>query len=163
MPYRRRGNLTERSYRVIELAEKSAAELKHASVGPTHLALGLLREGEGVAATALQFHGINLEALNAALTASLTDSARTETTLDPELSADADKALDQAAAEAAELGHSYVGTEHILLAMLRDSDGVAATTLARHGFTFAMARARILWILGATPEKQEPFVAPAAV
>jgi ATP-dependent Clp protease ATP-binding subunit ClpC len=162
MPHRGRENFSERSCRVIELAEKSAIELGHGSVNATHLALGLMREGQGVAAAALQSHGIGLGPLAAELIAGLHRSTSAEIPSNPQLNAEAEGVLDRAAVEAEELDHPYVGTEHILLALLRDSRGLTAEAFARHGFSFDLARARVVWILNATPENHEPFIDPKA-
>ena len=76
---------------------------------------------------------------------------------------DTGQAEKQARAEARALGHRYVGTEHLLLALMRDRDGSPARVLARQGLAFDEARARILWILTADPQNPAPFVAPTAV
>lgn len=163
MTYRRRGNFTERAYRVVELASAYAEGQGHAVVTPLHIAIGLAREGEGVAATAIQLHGLKLDSLEAELAAELSGIASSAQPTKPQLTAECDALFDQAAAESEELGHLYTGTEHILLVLLRDSDSVTARLLSRHGFSFEMCRARILHILNAGVENPEPFVPPTSV
>ena len=152
-------NITERSYRVLELATIAATELGHSSVTPAHIALGLLREGEGVAATAIRTHGIPLKDLISGLEASLITSPVGQAT-EPELTSDSEQLIDRAVGEARALGHSYTGTEHFLLALLRDTNGSISQSLAQRGFSHAMARARILWILGGDPNAPQEFVTP---
>lgn len=159
MTYRRPGNFTERSHQVIELAAAFAAECGHSAVSPLHIAVGLLREGQGVAATALQLHGLNLGSLESELAAELS-KLPTSSQSEMQLSAEAQVLLEKASEASRELEHPYVGTEHFLLALARDSGGTARL-LSRHGFTFEMAKARVLYILNADLAK--PFVPPTGV
>ena len=152
-------NITERSYRVLELATIAATELGHASVTPAHIALGLLREGDGVAATAIKTHGVSVKDVVKEIEASLTPKPVNQATK-PELTSDSEQLIDRAVEEARALGHSYTGTEHFLLALLRDSAGSISQSLAQRGFSHAMARARILWILGGDPHAPQEFVTP---
>ena len=162
MVYRRPGSFTERSYRAIEQATMLAAEHRHAAVAPLHIAIALIRDAGSVAATSLHFHGLALDSLEHELATGLASLPTSDRATHPPLDAESEALLDQAAAEASALDHAYTGTEHILLAVLRDGESVAARTLARHGFTFEMAKARILYILNATVENQEPFIPPIA-
>jgi ATP-dependent Clp protease ATP-binding subunit ClpC len=152
-------NITERSYRVLDLATLAARELGHSAVLPAHIALGLLREGEGVAATAIQTHGVVLKDLMKDLESALTTQAAGQSTK-PELTPDAEQLIDRAVEEARSLGHPYTGTEHLLLALLRDPAASVSQLLANRGFSHAMARARILWILGGDPDAPQEFVTP---
>jgi ATP-dependent Clp protease ATP-binding subunit ClpC len=147
-------NLTERSRKALELAQSAA---RNDAVSPLHLVLGLIQEGGGVAVTALRFHGVAIEGLVEELTVLAADSAagRREPGIDALLSA--------AHAESESMDHPYVGTEHLLLALLRDPGSTTARALARHGMTYHDAKARILRILSADPMNPGPFAPPSAV
>jgi ATP-dependent Clp protease ATP-binding subunit ClpC len=164
MTYPRRHNFTERSHKVLELAHDVAKERGHGGISPVHLALGLLREGDGVAMTALRSHGIVPKTLEHELEEALAGTpVPAEPPAELSMTAGGEDLLTQARAEARALGHRYVGTEHLLLALMRDRDGSPARVLARQGLAFDEARARILWILTADPQNPAPFVAPTAV
>lgn len=153
-------NFTERVRKIVADAHSAATRLGHAEVGPIHLAAALIKEGEGVAATALQFHGFNLGNLERELT-KLIPAGAAPLTARPAMNAEAKLILVQAGAESKETNHAYVGTEHLLLALLRDATTPVAQTLGRGGFGHDQARARILWILTADPHDPAPFTQPA--
>src|SRR5688572_20299375 len=102
MTYRRPRNFTERSHRVIELASAFAAECGQSEVHPVHIAIAMIREGEGVAATALQFHGFSLGSLERELTAELS-SGPTSSQLEPQFTAESQALLDRAGEESSAL------------------------------------------------------------
>ena len=160
--YPRPRNFTERSHRVIELASEFAAEQGHEGVTPLHIAIGLIREGQGVAATALQLHGLRLDLLEQEL-AQAANVRSSDEVIGTPLARESAALVDQAAAESRELGHRYVGTEHILLALLRDPGADTGRVLAEHGFSHEMCKARVLYILNGDPANPLPFVPPTAV
>lgn len=156
-------NFTERARAALGLAHDIAREGGHGAVTPEHIALGILRHGDGVAVTALRFHGVPLEPVEKEIVEQLGTLAAQSTEREPLLDARASKLLRDAAAVSGELDHRYVGTEHLLLALLRDTDGTVARVLGRHGFGFNDAKARILWMLTTDTQNPSPFVPPSAV
>ena len=162
MTYPRRSSFTERLHDVLELAHRVASGLGHSAVSPVHLALGLLREGQGVAVTALRYHGVDLAIFKRVLEAAVVANPRApEPRATLAMTAAGEEVLAQARREAAALNHRYVGTEHLLLALMADPGSPTAEAFAERGLTPSLARARILWILGADPQNPAPFVAPA--
>ena len=159
-----RHNSTERSQRVLQIAFRIARKLGHEGVSPVHVALGLLGEGKGVAVTALRFHGVDVETVARELRETLPPSPiPLEPSTEPRLTSDGERLLSQARVEARDLGHPYVGTEHLLLALVRDTAGLPGRALARQGLTLADAKARIVWMLTTDPLNPAPFVSPRAV
>src|SRR5687768_18342922 len=114
-------NLTERVRRVLATAREEAVRLHHEYVGTEHLLLGLIREGEGVAAAVLQNLQVDLEEIQQKIEEQVKKCKATQTT-GPDLpyTSRAKKVLELAMSEARELNHSYVGTEHLLLGLLRE-------------------------------------------
>lgn len=158
-PFLQGHNVTERALEILDLARSAATERGHEGVSALHIALGLIQEGEGVGATALRFHGIALNALEQDLTqavAALPHRPQMKLALTP----DAEELLGRAATQAQALEHRYLGSEHLLLALLQDAAGVPARALARHGFRLEDAKARIQWILGSDIHNPEPYVGP---
>jgi ATP-dependent Clp protease ATP-binding subunit ClpC len=146
MLYNRYPNFTERNYKVLSLAQDIAKVRGDGAIAPLHVALGLLREGQGVAATVLHNHGIALETLEQEfLSAPLGTGQASGLPRELPLSADCERLLAQARTEAEQLRHSYVGTEHLLLALLRE--GSVSLALARHGLTSDTAKADVVVIL----------------
>jgi ATP-dependent Clp protease ATP-binding subunit ClpC len=147
-----RMNLSERSKKVVELAGTAATRFGESAISDVHLAIGLLEDAGGVATTAVQFHGIALDRVGEQLV------ELAELSLPQTVTVDA--LIATAHAESAAIGHPYVGTEHLLLALLRDKHSPVARLFGQHGFTYEMARARILWILHGDPQSLAPFSAP---
>jgi hypothetical protein len=137
---------TDRSRRVVHLAEEEARLLRHDHVGPEHLLLGLIYEGEGVAATALQSLGISLEELRHEVTERIGHGHAPVAGAIP-FSPLARKVLEQTLREALHLGHSYLGTEHLLLGLLCATDGVAAQVLVAAGADHDRVREQVLDLL----------------
>jgi ATP-dependent Clp protease ATP-binding subunit ClpA len=137
---------TDRARRVIPLAQEEAQRLNHNYIGTEHLLLGLLREGDGVAAKALASLGISLEAVRAQVE-ELIGQGQTAPTGHIPFTPRAKKVLDLSQREALQLGHNYVGTEHILLGLIREGDGVAEQVLARFGADHARLREQVLRLL----------------
>jgi ATP-dependent Clp protease ATP-binding subunit ClpA len=145
-------NFTERVRKVLALSREEAARLHHEYVGTEHVLLGVLREGEGVAATVLENVGIDMGALAARLDESVKHgNSATVTGPDLPYTSRAKKVLELAMAEARDLNHSYVGTEHLLLGLLREEKGIAAQVLVDAGLTLDVARSAVLTILGTNP------------
>ena len=142
---------TDRARRVLVTAQEEARLLQHNFIGTEHLLLGMLSEGEGVGAEVLGSMGITLESARAAVTRTI-GPAGSSTTESPPFTPRAKKVLELSLREALDLRHHYIGTEHLLLALLREGDGVGAQVLAQLGVEEADVRARVLEVLsGAEP------------
>ena len=146
-------NFTERVRKVLAMAREEAARLHHEYVGTEHILLGLIREGEGVAATVLQNLSVELDEIQQKIEETVKKGKAAQTT-GPDLpyTSRAKKVLELAMSEARELNHSYVGTEHLLLALLGEGKGIAAQTLHSLGVTAENARAQTLSILGTSSD-----------
>ena len=123
---------TDRARRVLVLAQEEARLLNHSFIGTEHILLGLIHEGEGVAAKALESLGISLEAVREKVEETI-GLAGTAPTGSPPFTPRAKKVLELSLREALQLGHSYIGTEHMLLGLVREGEGVAATVLRQPG------------------------------
>ena len=155
-------NFTERVRKVLAMAREEAARLHHEYVGTEHILLGLIREGEGVAATVLQNLSVELDEIQQKIEETVKKGKAAQTT-GPDLpyTSRAKKVLELAMSEARELSHSYVGTEHLLLGLLREEKGIAAQVLTDAGVNLDAARAETLRILG-TEMPQQPGGGAAA-
>ena len=155
-------NFTERVRKVLAMAREEAARLHHEYVGTEHILLGLIREGEGVAATVLQNLSVELDEIQQKIEETVKKGKAAQTT-GPDLpyTSRAKKVLELAMSEARELSHSYVGTEHLLLGLLREEKGIAAQVLTDAGVNLEAARAETLRILG-TEMPQQPGGAQAS-
>src|SRR5512132_1606999 len=142
-------NFTERVRKVLAMAREEAARLHHEYVGTEHILLGLIREGEGVAATVLQNLSVELDDIQQKIEETVKKGKAAQTT-GPDLpyTSRAKKVLELAMSAARELNHSYVGTEHLLLGLLREEKGIAAQVLTDAGVNLDAARAETLRILG---------------
>jgi ATP-dependent Clp protease ATP-binding subunit ClpC len=142
-------NFTERVRKVLAMAREEAARLHHEYVGTEHILLGLIREGEGVAATVLTNLSVELDDIQQKIEETVKKGKAGQTT-GPDLpyTSRAKKVLELAMSEARELNHSYVGTEHLLLGLLREEKGIAAQVLTDAGVNLDAARAETLRILG---------------
>jgi ATP-dependent Clp protease ATP-binding subunit ClpC len=142
-------NFSERVRRILAMSREEAARLRHEYVGTEHMLLGILREGEGVASTVLANLAVDAEALRQVIESTIRAGAHQQTT-GPDLpyTSRAKKALECAMSEARELRHAYVGSEHLLLGLLREEKGIAAQVLVAAGVTLAAARAETLRVLG---------------
>jgi len=162
-------NFTERVRKVLAMAREEAARLHHEYVGTEHILLGLIREGEGVAATVLQNLNVELDEIQQKIEETVKKGKAAQAT-GPDLpyTSRAKKVLELAMSEARELGHSYVGTEHLLLGLLREEKGIAAQVLTDAGVNLEAARAETLRILGTDVQTQggagtqQPSGAPPA-
>ncbi len=120
---------TERVRKVIYLAREEAARLQHDYIGTEHLLLGVIREVEGIAATVLNNLGLDLDRIRQEVENMVSASGGTMTIGEIPFTPRAKRVLELAVEEARSLGHNYVGTEHLLLGLLREHDGVAAQVL----------------------------------
>src|SRR4029078_9203161 len=145
-------NFTERVRKVLAMAREEAARLHHGYVGTEHILLGLIREGEGVAATVLQNLNVDLDEGSQRIEAIVKKGAAAQTT-GPDLpyTSRAKKVLELAMEETRAMHHSYVGTEHLLLGLLAEGKGVAAQVLGTLRVTLESARAETFRILGVEP------------
>ena len=151
-------NFTERVRKVLAMAREEAARLHHEYVGTEHLLLGLVREGEGVAATVLQNLGVELGDIQHKIEETV-KKAKAGQTVGPDLpyTSPAKKVLELAMAEARDLNHQYVGTEHVLLGLIREEHGAAAQVITSFGITIDAARAGVLEILGTESQAYQEF------
>ena len=146
-------NFTERVRKVLAIAREEAARLQHEYVGTEHLLLGLIRERQGIGATVLRNLSVELDEIQQKIEETVKKGKAAEIT-GPDLpyTSRAKKVLELAMSEARELSHSYVGTEHLLLGLLREEKGIAARILTHAGVDPDAARAETLRILsGAMP------------
>ncbi|MDO5644122.1 MAG: ATP-dependent Clp protease ATP-binding subunit [Dermabacter sp.] len=134
---------TDRARRVIVLAQDEARLLNHNYIGTEHILLGLIHEGEGVGAKALEALGITLEAVREQVREIITEGSQAPTGHIP-FTPRAKKVLELSLREALQLGHGYIGTEHILLGLLREGDGVAVKVLTRLGAQPAAVRQEVI-------------------
>ena len=165
-------NFTERVRKVLAMAREESARLHHEYVGTEHILLGILHEAEGVAATVLANLSVEADEMELKI-AQIIKSGRPGKHVGPDLpyTSRAKKVLEFAMSEARELNHTYVGTEHLLLGLLREEKGIAAQVLNDSGVSLETARAETLRILGTemtaqtrtrsadrpTAERSEPF------
>jgi len=142
-------NFTERVRKVLAMAREEAARLHHEYVGTEHILLGLIREGEGVAAAVLNNLSVDLEEIQQKIEDTVKKGKAAQAS-GPDLpyTSRAKKVLELAMGEARELNHSYVGTEHLLLGLLREEKGIAAQVLTEAGVNLEAARAETLRLLG---------------
>jgi ATP-dependent Clp protease ATP-binding subunit ClpA len=147
-------NFTDRVRKVLQVAREEAVRLRSEFVGPDHLMLGLVREGEGAGLAALQNLGVDYEGIGKALNKPA--PAKRDHGIGPDLlyTARAKKVLELAMTNARELNHSYVGTEHLVLGVFAEGRSEAAKLLARTGVTLESVRGEILRLLG--PESTGP-------
>jgi ATP-dependent Clp protease ATP-binding subunit ClpC len=141
------------------MAREEAARLHHEYVGTEHILLGLIREGEGVAATVLRNLRIDPREIVRRVEEVVSPGrSRVPPPYDLPYTSRAKRVLEESMAERRELQHSYVGTEHLLLGLLREDKGIAAQALVEAGLTLADARAETLRLLGT---EMPPEAAPA--
>ena len=154
-------NFTDRVRKVLAMAREEAIRLQHDYVGTEHILLGLIREGEGVAAAVLTNLSVDLEQIHERIEESVRKGKATIALGELPYTSRAKKVLEYAMAEARELNHSYVGTEHLLLGLLREEKGIAAQVLNSLGVTLEDARAEALKLLGSEVNPSQP-ASPAA-
>jgi hypothetical protein len=153
---------TDRARRVTVLAQEEARTLNHSHIGTEHFLLGLLHEGDGVAARALVASGINLEECRKQVEALVATGGRAPSGHIP-FTPRGKKVMELALREALQFGHNYIGTEHLLLGLIREAEGVGAQVLKAMGCELNAVRLRVLEILGASPCETVPPVTPQVV
>ena len=149
---------------MLVLAQEEARLLNHNFIGTEHILLGLIHEGEGVAAKALESLGISLEAVREKVEETI-GPAGTSTTGSPPFTPRAKKVLELSLREALQLGHNYIGTEHMLLGLVREGEGVAAQVLVSLGADLSRVRQQVIQLLSgyqaSGPEKAPAGTAPS--
>lgn len=146
---------TEPARRVVVLAQEEARLLKHSYIGTEHLLLGLMNEEEGIAARVLTDLGIDLPSLRHQVEEIIgvgTSSPRGHIPFTPR----SKSVLEMSLRESLQLGHNYIGTEHILLGLLREGEGVAAQILNRLGVDLTPIRDAVIELVGSNPEAVKP-------
>ncbi len=146
---------TERARKVLSLAQEEAQRFNHNYIGTEHLLLGLVREGDGTPAKVLNQLGVELNRVRNAVEFIIGRGDRIvlgEIGLTPR----SKKVIELAVDEARRLNHHYIGTEHLLLGLIREGDGVAAGVLKSLGVTLEKARSETLRILGEPPATEGP-------
>ncbi|MGE0161378.1 MAG: ATP-dependent Clp protease ATP-binding subunit [Gemmatimonadales bacterium] len=149
-------NFTDRVRKVLAMAREEAIRLQHDYVGTEHILLGLIREGEGVAAAVLTNLNVDLEQIHERVEESVRKGKATIALGELPYTSRAKKVLEFAMAEARDFNHSYVGTEHLLLGLLREEKGIAAQVLNSLGVTLDEAREETLKVLGSDVAPSEP-------
>jgi hypothetical protein len=146
---------TDRARRVVVLAQEEARMLNHNYIGTEHILLGLIHEDEGVAAKALQALGISLETVREQVEEIIGQGQQAPSGHIP-FTPRAKKVMELSLREALQLGHNYIGTEHILLGLIREGEGVAAQVLVRLGADLNRVREQVIQLLlarqGTEPE-----------
>jgi ATP-dependent Clp protease ATP-binding subunit ClpC len=152
---------TDRARRVVVLAQHEARTLDHDYIGTEHILLGLIDEGQGVATTALTSMGISLEEMRQAARDSIGRGAQPPESGHIPFTPQAKKVLELSLRESMQLGHEYIGTEHILLALIREGGG-AAQLLARAGVDLDRARQQVVELLHGHREAGSAAAPPPA-
>src|SRR6201746_998915 len=155
---------TDRARRVVVLAQEEARMLNHNYIGTEHILLGLIHEGEGVAAKALESLGISLEAVRSQVEEIIGQGQQAPSGHIP-FTPRAKKVLELSLREALQLGHNYIGTEHILLGLIREGEGVAAQVLVKLGADLSRVRQQVIQLLSGyqgSSGKGEPAAAASS-
>ncbi|MFD2657914.1 ATP-dependent protease ATP-binding subunit ClpC [Gracilibacillus thailandensis] len=142
------GRFTERAQKVLALSQEEAVRLGHNNIGTEHILLGLVSEGEGIAAKALQAIGLGADKIRDEVESLIGKGSEVSQTI--HYTPRAKKVIELSMDEARKLGHSYVGTEHILLGLIREGEGVAARVLNNLGVSLNKARQQVLQLLGSS-------------
>src|ERR1041384_5472579 len=144
---------TDRARRVVVLAQEEARMLNHNYIGTEHILLGLIHEGEGVAAKALESLGISLEGVRSQVEEIIGQGQQAPSGHIP-FTPRAEKVLELSLREALQLGHNYIGTEHILLGLIREGEGVAAQVLVKLGAELTRVRQQVIQLLSGYQGKE---------
>ncbi|WP_119728223.1 ATP-dependent Clp protease ATP-binding subunit [Thermomonospora amylolytica] len=151
---------TDRARRVVVLAQEEARMLNHNYIGTEHILLGLIHEGEGVAAKALESLGISLEAVRQQVEEIIGQGQQAPSGHIP-FTPRAKKVLELSLREALQLGHNYIGTEHILLGLIREGEGVAAQVLVKLGADLNRVRQQVIQLLHGYQGKEPAAAGPS--
>ncbi len=141
---------TERARKVVLLAKEEAKRFNHDYIGTEHLLLGLIREGEGVAAAVLQSLGLSLDAIRLEIEKLVQPGPSTVVSGDVPFTPKAKKVIELAMEEARSLGHNYIGTEHLLLGLIREGEGIASQALINLGLDLTKVRRAVMELLGSS-------------
>jgi ATP-dependent Clp protease ATP-binding subunit ClpC len=141
------GRFTERAQKVLMFAREEAKNTNYPYIGTEHLLLGLIREGEGVAAKILSAVGMDADKVREAI-AQMVEAGKEQATAEPALTARAKKVLELSLDEARRMSHSYVGPEHLLLGLIREGEGVAAQILTAYGADYRKVRTMVAHLQG---------------
>ena len=148
---------TDRARKVINLARQEAERLGHEFIGTEHILLGLVKEGSGVAANVLEILNVDLEKVRIEVEKYVTPTGETKSfSASLPFTPKAKKVLELAMEEARNLDHNYIGTEHLLLGLLRESEGMAAQVLLNLDVSLEDVRAEVMELLGAEPLNENP-------
>jgi ATP-dependent Clp protease ATP-binding subunit ClpC len=145
---------TDRARNVVVLAQQEARLLKHNYIGTEHILLGLVRESDGLAAKALEALGIGLDAVREQVEEIIGRGQKSPSGHIP-FTPRAKKVLELSLREALQFGHNYIGTEHILLGLIREGDGVAAQVLVKLGGDLKTVRQHVIQLLKENPAPEE--------
>ena len=152
---------TDRARRVVVLAQEEARLLNHNYIGTEHILLGLIHEGEGVAARALESLGINLDSVRQQVVEIIGQGQQAPSGHIP-FTPRAKKVLELSLREALQLGHNYIGTEHILLGLIREGEGVAAQVLQKLGADLPKVRQTVIQLLSGVQGDDQPSAPSSA-
>ena len=152
---------TERARKVILLAKEEAKRFNHDYIGTEHILLGLIREGEGVAAAVLQNLGLSSDQIRLEVEKLVQLGPSTIVSGDIPFTPKAKKVIELAMDEARNLGHNYIGTEHLLLGLIREGEGIAAQVLVNLGLDLGKVRQEVMELLGSTAPGYSVGPAPA--
>ncbi|MFH5877440.1 ATP-dependent Clp protease ATP-binding subunit [Arthrobacter sp. NA-172] len=150
---------TDRARRVVVLAQEEARMLNHNYIGTEHILLGLIQEGEGVAAKALESLSISLDGVREQVQEIIGQGRQAPSGHIP-FTPRAKKVLELALREALQLGHNYIGTEHILLGLIREGEGVAAQVLVKLGADLSRVRQQVIQLLSGSEVKETTGLGP---
>lgn len=146
------GRFTERAQKVLVLAQDEAKRFHHSFVGTEHILLGLVREGEGIAAKVLLTLGVELDSVRAEIEKLIGKGDQRAVPQGVNYTPRAKKVIELAIEEGQSLGHNYVGTEHLLLGLIREGEGIAAQVLTNLGVDLIRGRKSVLALLGGSDE-----------
>jgi len=147
------GRFTERAQKVLALSQEEAIRLGHTNIGTEHILLGLIKEGDGIAAKALTSLGLKFEDIQEEVELLIGTGQKQSQTI--HYTPRAKKVIELSMDEARKLGHSYVGTEHILLGLIREDEGVASRVLRNLDVSLNRARQQVLQLLGASESNRK--------
>ena len=151
---------TERARKVMILAKEEAKRFNHDYIGTEHILLGLIREGEGVASAVLQNLGLSLEKIRLEVEKLVQPGPTTVVSGDHTVYAEGKESHRVGDGEARPLGHNYIGTEHLLLGLIREGEGVASQVLMNLGLDLERVRNEVMNLLGSAAPGQAPSIAP---
>ena len=154
---------TERARKVIILAKEEAKRFNHDYIGTEHILLGLIKEGESVAAAVLQNLGLSLDTIRLEVEKLVQFGPSTVVSGDIPFTPKAKKVIELAMDEARRLGHNYIGTEHLLLGLIKEGEGVASHVLMNVGLDLNKVRAEVIKLLGSTTPGGEPGSPPPSM